>query len=192
MWAWIVDETSTLVRGNQSNESLTSQPGPTAVLIFGCLCCFREVRRVCTAACKGNSFLFAHSWFSPSLSFSGPISSSLKALSLANVHLLFSQLRGLVIRRAVGRKVRADICIAALIAAKIACLGDQFHRVFFFPPSPPHACFNCTILRPYGSNITQWVTLGDISEIAQGENNSGSVYPEPQKLRADAGIHYGP
>lgn len=73
--------------------------------------------------------------------------------------------------------------ITVLIETEIACLSDQFQRL--------SACFfNCTILRPYGSNTAQWGTLGDISEIALGENNSGNMYPQPQKLRADAGIHY--
>lgn len=125
----------------------------------------------------------------PSLSFSAPMSPSLKAPSLADV-LISAR------HKAAGRSEGKS--------GQLYC-GSYWNqdwpvspinfRGFFFPlpslPSSP-ARFNCAISRPYGSNITQWVTLGDISEIAQGENNGGNVYPEPQKLRADAGIHYGP
>lgn len=44
--------------------------------------------------------------------------------------------------------------------------------------------FNCTILHPYVSHITQWGTLEDISEIAFGGIKSSRIYPPDTETKS--------
>lgn len=44
--------------------------------------------------------------------------------------------------------------------------------------------FNCRILRPYVSHITQWGTLKDISEIALGGIKSSRIYPPDTETKS--------